>query len=311
MSTDAPHRRPALERLEERLALSATASVGFGEFVEVPGVVKSPGAKADVTIPVGPERFQHRTTTIFGLSARPAPGGRLDPSIGSARNALGAAIPLHPGAPNVTNRNNGARAYIKDGVPGPFSATVTGRHATTGPFVLGADLPGDINGDGRVDFADEALFVKSFPSKIGQRSYNPLADFNHNGQVGLDDAKLLLRNFSPLPPNVPLSIHLALGPRDRAKGPMPQNSGGVTHHQEITIVGKTTPGALVFTDSGQGDYSFSGPAVATTPTGDFSITEKNTAGINTYTFMAIDPCGRQTIRAFPVYWLDFGKTRTT
>ncbi|MFO0954012.1 MAG: hypothetical protein U0835_23235 [Isosphaeraceae bacterium] len=72
---------------------------------------------------------------------------------------------------------------------------------TTGPFLLGADLPGDVNGDGQVTLADLQQFAQTpFPAAARQaRTTTPL-DFNRNGQVGQDDVRLLLRNLAPLSP---------------------------------------------------------------------------------------------------------------
>src|SRR5438445_407833 len=71
-------------------------------------------------------------------------------------------------------------------VLGPFTVGATGRHATTGPYLLS-----DVNGDGRVNLTDEQLFVQAYDSKLGDKNYNPAADLNHNGQVGQGDARLL------------------------------------------------------------------------------------------------------------------------
>ena len=58
----------------------------------------------------------------------------------------------------------------------------------------------------------------------------------------------------------------------------------------------------MFTDSSFGDYTFNGAAIATDARGNFSYKVKNTSGINTYEFLAIDPFGQQTIRAYPIYY---------
>ena len=116
--------------------------------------------------------------------------------------------------------------------------------------------------------------------------------------------------LAPPMPKVPLSIDLLLAPQDAARGPTPKNSGGKTHHREVTVLGHTTPGSIVFSDSGLGDYSFTGQALAADARGNFALRVRNGEGLTNYNFLAIDPYGQQVIRAFPVLWLDFGASRT-
>jgi hypothetical protein len=55
----------------------------------------------------------------------------------------------------------------------------------------------------------------------------------------------------------------------------------------------------------KGFYKWDGGGVATDAQGNFSVTETNTQGENTYNFLVIDPFGRQLIRSFPAYWIPF------
>jgi hypothetical protein len=299
--------RPEPEPLGVRLVLSTASPLAPGTFVTATGVVPAPGSINLVTLPVGAVRFQARRTTVFGVTAAPTPPGTLNPAPVSASGASGVRLPFHPGAPYLPGRNPGARGYLQDGNPGPFAVGVTGRHGTTGPFLLGADLPGDVNGDGKVDMQDELALAAAYPSKVGDKNYNPNADFNHNGQVGQEDARLLLRNLAPLTPIHPLKIDLTLAPQDQARGHHPSVSGGATHLRQVTILGRTTPGAFVFADGGQGNYSFSGSAHVADAQGNFSVDVTLSNGITTFTFLAIDPYGQQTVRAFPIYWMDFNQ----
>jgi hypothetical protein len=303
--------RPEAGPLDGRCLPSAPPLLAAGTFVIATGAVESPRAVSRTTLPVSPGVFQARQTTLFGVTAGPLPPGTLDPAPVSAQGASGQPLPFLRGAAYRPGVNGGARGYLRDGPPGPFTVGVTGRHATTGPYVVGADLPGDVNGDGKVEMTDEELFVQAYHSKLGDKNYNPAADYNHNGQVGQEDARLLLRNLAPTTREVPLKIDLILAPQDKARGHVPSNSGGVTHHRTVTILGRTTPGSIVFSDSGQGDYSFTGPAFVADARGNFSVPETLGNGINTFTFMAKDPFGQQTIRAFPIYWLDFNAYANT
>ena len=176
--------------------------------------------------------------------------------------------------------------------------------STASPQVPG--LPGDVNGDGQVTFADQQVLLDAYLSRIGDPNYNPAADLNHNGQVGQVDARLLLRELAPLIPRGPLNLTVSLAPADRAKGPTPKNSGGITHFKSVTVVGHTTPGAFIFTGSGTIDWKLHTGAVAADARGNYAIPVTLTDGINQFDLLAVDPYGHQKPRSFPIYWLGFG-----
>jgi len=148
-------------------------------------------------------------------------------------------------------------------------------------------------------------FVKSYLSHVGEPNYNPAYDLNHNGQIGQDDGRLLLHALPPLSRRIPLTLRVTLSPEDKAKGHVPTNLGGVTHSKDPTVLGHTTPGALIFTGSGTLDLKLRGPALVADAQGNFSLKVNLTDGINQLDFQAVDPYGQQTLRAFPIYWLDF------
>lgn len=148
-------------------------------------------------------------------------------------------------------------------------------------------------------------FVKAYLSRVGEPNYDPAYDLNHNGQIGQVDGRLLLHSLPPVGPNIPLTLRVTLARQDKARGPLPTNSGGVTHSKEPTVLGHTTPGALIFTGTGTIDLKLHGPAVVADAQGNFSYKMNLTDGINQLDFQAVDSHGRQVLRAFPIYWLDF------
>jgi hypothetical protein len=150
-------------------------------------------------------------------------------------------------------------------------------------------------------------FAKAYGSHIGQPHYNPAFDLNHNGQIGQEDGRLLLRALPPLGPNVPVNMRLMIAAADKAKGHVPTNLGGVTHSMDPTVLGHTVPGALVFTGMGTVDLKLKGPVVVADANGNFSIKVKQTDGINQLDFLAVDHYGQQDLRAFPILWLGFSQ----
>jgi hypothetical protein len=56
-------------------------------------------------------------------------------------------------------------------------------------------IPGDVNGDGKVDLADLVLFAKAYGSKPGDPNWNPAADFLGHGKVDLADLVVLAEHY--------------------------------------------------------------------------------------------------------------------
>ncbi len=189
--------------------------------------------------------------------------------------------------------------------PGPLTILVPGQHHSTGTYETDTTLVGDVNGDGTVNLADLQSFAAAYETVPGDPKYNLAADFNHDGIVNQVDAKALMENMTPLTPAVPLQLVMNLLPADQAQYAAPKNSGGSTFKKDITIEGHTMPGSIVLEDDSRGYYKWDGGAIATDANGNFSVTETNSQGVNTYNFLVIDPFGRQLIRSYPVFWIPF------
>jgi hypothetical protein len=151
-------------------------------------------------------------------------------------------------------------------------------------------------------------FSKAYLSTVGQPNYNPAFDLNHNGQIGQADAKILIRSLPPVAPKIPLVVNVALAPKDRARGHVPTNLGGVTHVKVPTIVGHTSPGALIFTGSGTIDARLTDPVLVADIHGNFTLKLDQSDGFNNLNFVAVDAYGQQSpFRAFPLLWLNFAQ----
>ena len=172
-----------------------------------------------------------------------------------------------------------------------------------------APTAADVNGDGVVDRADLLAFAKAFKSHSTDAFYDPKIDFGHTGFISQQDGKFIERHLTSPPPNRPLAVYLRLAAGEQVLGHHPSNSGGSTYQKSVTIIGRTTPDALVFADSGQGNYTFDGAALIADAKGFFSFPVTNRQGINNYEFLAVDSYGHQTIRAFPVIWIKFFYSR--
>jgi hypothetical protein len=247
-----------------------------------------------------------KPSTLFAIFVAPTAGSGLAPRIVAVTEADGQRLSLKPGRPFLAGRADGqAAAFVKVNASGPLTIAVSGQDHTTGAYQLDVTLVGDSNGDGTVNLADLAPFTAAYSTSPGNPKYNPAADFNQDGIVNQIDAEALMQNMPPLTPEVPLELVMNLLPSDQAHYAAPKNSGGSTLKKDITIEGRTMPGSIVLEDTSKGFYKWSGGAVATDAAGNFSVTRKNTQGVNTYDFLVIDPYGRQLIRSYPVFWIPF------
>ena len=296
---DKPRRsfRPSAESLEGRLALSAAGAVAPSlgtAAVHVP----RPKAVATATIPVASGNIaKGRRSAIIGLTARPSPGSTLRPKVVGAGKAA-----FHPGAPFKAPNHRFAQGYARVAKAGPLAAQVTGASGTTGDGTVTGYLAGDIDGNGRVDYADLKLFESAYLSKAGGHFYNLAADANRNGFVGQGDAKFILRNFPKTIRKTPLKVELALAKGQYSNPTGLHDSGGISQLHHVTVVGRTTPGAFVFADSGLGDYRFRGPVRAADANGyfsfDFDLDPEDQ--LHNTEYLVIDRFGQQKIRAFPL-----------
>ena len=160
--------------------------------------------------------------------------------------------------------------------------------------------------------ADLQAYAAAYESTIGSPGFTPQFDFNGTGFIGQNDATPILRGLAAITPRGPLKLTLALAPGEQVKGHHPSNSGGVTRLETVTVIGKTTPNSIIFTDGPTtnstlpiNNFKFQGIAVASDSEGNFEFTTKlnelSRGGSETNTaFLVRTPFGQQTIRAFPI-----------
>jgi hypothetical protein len=293
--------RPAIEPLEARLAMSGGAiSVARGN-VATPRAV----ATIELNVPAADLQPGHAATT-FDITLLADPTTGLVPQLVSIKGPDGRRLAVQPASAIPIGSQAQFTFFVKDSLPGPLTAEVTGQAGTTGGFSAEIDLTGDLNGDGRVNLADLALFAPAYFTHRGGPNYNPRADVNNNGIIGMDDAFAIERNVvTPGPPR-PLTVDIRLAPVDQIHGHTgAKNSGGITYHTVVTIVGKTTPGSIVLTDGPAGDYTFTGPFLFADTNGSFAIRQSLPDGLTNTEFTIVDPAGHRLLRAFPILRLGF------
>ena len=271
------------------------------------GVVETPGAIARIEAIIEQRNLARGCpSTVFGLEARPLPGESIAPRIVLAEGPNGRRLPIRLGAPFVPRFHERALAFARDGRAGPLISGVTGDRGTTGSVVVGTFLPGDVNGDGVVDLDDLRAFAPSYNTRVGEPGYLPSADANRNGQVGQGDARFILRNLTPLTPRIPLKIDVHLAAEDLLRdAPVTSDPSGITRHPDVTVVGRTTPGSIVFLDGpDNADFKFEELAIPTDANGFFSYRLHLDGKLTNTEYLVIDPYGQQAVRALPIRLID-------
>jgi hypothetical protein len=160
--------------------------------------------------------------------------------------------------------------------------------------------------------ADLRAYAAAYETYQGVPGFTPQYDFNGTGFIGQNDATPILRGLAAITPDVPFRLTLALAPGEQVVGHHPTQSGGVTRRATVTVVGKTTPNSIVFSDGPTTNttlpsfnFKFEGIAVVSDSKGRFEYPVKlgdlSRGGSLTNTeFLIRTPFGQQTIRAFPI-----------
>ncbi len=288
--------KPLLESIEARLVPSTSANTVF----VASGAVIAPHNTAEVRAEITTSNLlAGRSRTIFGITVQADGGDQLVPQITSVTGPDGRRLPLRQAG--GSGDSHSTTAFVKDSQAGAITIHVMGRRGTLGAFTAGVALVGDVNGDGRVDLADESAFSPAYLTKPGDGFYNPSADANVNRFVGQGDALALAHNLNPPTRAIPLSVSIGLANEDRPHGHISQkNSGGFTYKSDVTIVGRTTPGSVIFSDSAAGDYSFTGPILHADADGNFAMRQHLSDKLTNTEFLIVDPFGHRVIRAFPI-----------
>jgi hypothetical protein len=155
-----------------------------------------------------------------------------------------------------------------------------------------APVPGDLGG--QVNPVLQA-YSDAYLSVRGRPRYNAAVDSNHNGFVGQGDARALLRTVAAITPRLPLKVVVNLVPGEQVSGGHPKNSGGVTRFHKVTIVGRTTPNAIVFLDNPVGALA-TPAAIKRAGRYKFDVPDQLTQT----EYLTFDPHGNQKIVAFPI-----------
>jgi hypothetical protein len=295
----------SLERLEERQVLSA----GMGStFAIMPGAINTAGQTSSVQFKLDPSQFTpgHGGKIVLGIDVAPDPNGTVKPEIVSVTNASGrVAASIHHSiyTASIIKAQKAAKKTItpvssavlitlpvpKAGqTPGVYTVHVQGQGGSTGNYLVGFYLPGDVNGDGTVNSTDLQTMMSelgSTPQAAGTK-YTFDADANRDGRISLKDLQIGSENLGASTKISPV-INVNLDPA--TDGPMHSR---ITNFNPVHFTGTATPGSTItFTEINKNSPGATG---TTDSSGNFSIMVPIGDGSNTFNVSSTDSFG-QTI----------------
>ena len=295
-------RQPQLgaESLESRELLTGGAG---NTFAIIPGNITSAGGTASISFTIDPGHFNlPHGKLALGIDVAPDPSGTLKPLISSVEGPGGTPIPQTFHSiydPHLKHRQvangKGTSAVLtpivlpanSSGQPVTYSVQVTAESHTSGKFLLGFYLPGDANGDGKVDKTDLATVRSELGATANSSRYNFNADANRDGRIARIDMAYTQQNQGVSTTISPV-IAANLVPAS-----VTQPATRSTNKPTASFTGTASPGATV-------SYTNTSDPKATTTTalvdsaGNYSITTPLVLGSNVFMVKSTDAFG-QTI----------------
>jgi hypothetical protein len=294
----------APEVLESRLVMSAGQGATFAI---MPGAVNAAGQVSSVNFKVDPTLFTAPRSgkLVVGIDVAPAVGASsassstpptFKPEIISITTPNGRVIPAAHTRynPKVAKANHlgantlASAVIFKLPVPASgqpaadYSVQVKGMDGTSGQYLLGFYLAGDVTGTGTVTQSDVKTIGSEVHLTAASQNYNFEADLMRDGIITQQDVMLAQQNLTASTKVSPVvSVNL-----DPASNPAANRT---TPYSSVHFAGQATPGATVsFVDQA------SGVTTKTTvdSTGAYSIMVPLVTGSNTFKVTTMDGFGQ-------------------
>jgi hypothetical protein len=287
--------------LEDRLVMSA----GQGStFAIMPGSVAAAGQVSSLNFKIDPTAFTAPTkghgSLVLGIDVAPASTSSttpatLKPEIISVSGPTGRMVHVQhtrydskiaKAAKLGTTTTSAVLFTVKvppEGAPAAdYSVQVRGLAGTTGTYLVGFYLPGDIAGTGSVTKTDLQTIKKDRGLTSQSSKYIFDADVNRNGVINSQDlaiAKQDLGASTTISPVISVNLDPASNPAANRTVP----------YSTVHFAGKMTPGAKVtFLDQSSGSTT----SVAADSTGAYSIIVPLVSGSNTFQVTTMDAFGQ-------------------
>jgi hypothetical protein len=293
---------PAPDLLENRTVLSA----GQGStFAIMPGAVTTAGQVSTINFKMDPAMFtapNKHGRIVIGIDVAPVVSAssttttsNLKPEIVSITNAAG-----HVTRARHTSYNRKvAKANKLSGVPtsavlvnvnvpaagqqaADYSVQVKGLYGTTGQYLLGFYLPGDVAGTGTVTKADIQTIKKDHSITAVNSNYTFDADLNRDGVINNQDVMIARENLGVSTKVSPV-VSVNLDPASNPSG------NRTTAFSTVHFAGTATPGAkITFVDQSGGGVT----STMADSTGAYSIMIPLVTGSNTFQVTTLDQFGQ-------------------
>ncbi|MHC5540751.1 dockerin type I domain-containing protein [Singulisphaera rosea] len=297
-----PRRTRKVQFQPEPLEPRALLTSGAGDtFAIIPGAITTVGETTSIPFTIDPANFTLPKGKIaLGVDVAVDSGATVKPFITSITDPHGNIVPqaFHSVyAPHVSHsqvaNGNGTSAVLvpitlyphQPSKPITYTVDVDGEDKSVGNFLVGFYLPGDANGDGKVDKSDLATVKSELGAKAGSSKYTFSADANRDGRIGKIDIAYALQNMG-VGTTVSPVVQANLDPNS-----VTSPSTRATTNPTATFTGTATPGSTItYTNT-----SSTTPSVTTTiadPTGNYSIQVGLVLGSNVFSVQSKDSFGQ-------------------
>jgi hypothetical protein len=309
------------ELLEDRVVMSA----GQGStFAIMPGMIATAGQTSTVSFKIDPTMFtspKKNGDIVIGIdvaAATPTSSSTtntLAPSVLSVENASGHVIHVEHAKydakvakANKLGDASTSAALVTLKVPAKgqsaadYTVQVKGQGGTTGSYLVGFYLPGDVGGTGAVTKADVQTIKKDHGKTAENSTYDFDADVNRDGVINSQDVKVAKENVGATTQVSPVvSVNL-----DPASNPAADRT---VPFSAVHFAGDTTPNATVtFLDQNGGSTT----SATSDSTGAYSIMVPLVTGSNTFTVTTNDAFGQSISGAItPVVYSPTAATAPT
>lgn len=267
-------------------------------FAIVSGDVAKAGEAALVKVNLTKDLFTlPKGTATLGVAVAATTASTVKPEISNVVNSANKSV-VQPTAPagskavkaavtTTTAKPTLLKVQLGKGqASATYSVAVKDKNATTGNFLSGFYLPGDANGDLKVDKADVALIKSSIGAKTGAANYNFNADSDRDGTITNSDVKLAQQN---------LGVAIKVQPSITARLDPASDTGTadrITDVRNVSFQGVATPGSTITYTNVD---STGKPATTTADaTGNYTLSVPLLDGANVFGVKATDKFG-QTI----------------
>lgn len=283
-------------RLENREV--PTSSLG-NTFAIVPGEIIKAGDAATIKVNLTKDLFTlPKGSATIGVAVAQSTASSVKPQITGVVNSANRSV-AQPSTSTKQVKAAGSTTTTTVATPtllkvqlgkgqnsASYSVNVKDKNATAGNFLSGFYLPGDANGDLKVDKTDIAAIKTAMGTKTGDPKFNFNADSNRDGIINNADMKLAQQNMG-VAVKVQPSITARLDPASDT-GTLDR----ITDQKSVNFQGVATPGSVITYNEINSNTK---PASATADaTGNYTLNVTLGDGSNVFNVKSVDPFG-QTI----------------